>query len=106
MYVLPGYYPRLLSPLPNSADALGRLLELTQPVASTEPDAEPYFCCDQENIGEMAASLVLASSQFARCPVCYYNFRQSICQMSCSPRQSDFMKITNLTSADSKFDTL
>ncbi|XP_043243694.1 NPC intracellular cholesterol transporter 1-like [Amphibalanus amphitrite] len=53
-------------------------------------------CCDGDNIKEMASSLVLVSSQFARCPVCYYNFRKSICEMSCSPRQSTFINVTEV----------
>ena len=42
----------------------------------------------------MAKSLELASSQLVRCPTCYYNFRRSICAMSCSPDQSDFINVT------------
>ncbi|XP_043226344.1 NPC intracellular cholesterol transporter 1-like [Amphibalanus amphitrite] len=59
-----------------------------------DPDEELELCCDPVNIAEMEASLVLASSQLVRCPTCYYNFRRSICEMSCSPNQSDFIDVT------------
>ena len=48
----------------------------------------------------MASSLVLVSSQFSRCPVCYYNFRKSICEMSCSPHQSTFINVTEVKHDD------
>ncbi|XP_037082633.1 NPC intracellular cholesterol transporter 1-like [Pollicipes pollicipes] len=54
----------------------------------------PTLCCDEKNIKEMADSLQLAASQFSRCPICYYNLRKSICEMSCSAEQSSFMNVT------------
>jgi len=63
---------------------------------AADGDEPPVTCCDKQNIQEMAKSLVLAASQFARCPVCWYNFRKSICQMSCSARQNEFMNVTEV----------
>ena len=71
---------------------------------TSDPDAELELCCDPVNIAEMEESLVLASSELVRCPTCYYNFRRSICEMSCSPNQSDFINVTE-TATDEKTGT-
>ena len=51
------------------------------------------LCCSPDQIVDLVTNLALPRSILAHCPSCYYNFRQSFCYFTCSPKQSDFIKI-------------
>ena len=51
------------------------------------------LCCSPDQIADLITNLALHRSILAHCPSCYYNFRQSFCHFSCSPKQSDFIRI-------------
>ncbi|XP_076547894.1 NPC intracellular cholesterol transporter 1 homolog 1b [Osmia lignaria lignaria] len=54
----------------------------------------PTLCCDQKNIETLVSQLDLAESVFGRCPTCLRNFYKLICDISCSPEQSRFLKVS------------
>lgn len=35
-----------------------------------------------------------------RCPACFYNLMNLFCELTCSPHQSQFMNVTNITGED------
>ncbi|CAG9788893.1 unnamed protein product [Diatraea saccharalis] len=48
-------------------------------------------CCDTKQLQNIQTSIKMAEI-LARCPSCMDNFLKHICGMTCSPRQSDFIK--------------
>ena len=60
----------------------------------TTDSSGPTLCCDQENIETLVSKLDLAESIFGRCPTCLRNFYKLICDISCSPEQSRFLKVS------------
>lgn len=62
------------------------------------------LCCDQEQVLDLVQNLALPANLIGSCPGCYYNFRQSFCNLACSPKQSDFLNVTDTRlNEDSKF---
>lgn len=58
------------------------------------PDISPdATCCNTDMLTSMDTGLALPSSMLKRCPSCLKNFVKSICQMTCSPVQSKFLKV-------------
>ena len=49
------------------------------------------LCCAPEQVTDLTTNLGLPSSLISRCPSCYYNFRQSLCDFTCSPYQYRFL---------------
>ena len=45
-------------------------------------------CCDAYQIKTISESLAIAAAIFARCPGCWYNYKQIFCSMICGPHQS------------------
>lgn len=59
------------------------------------------LCCDAEQVEQLRDNLEIAATLgLARCPSCLSNFRKQFCEFACSPRQSDFMKVTGLAFSD------
>ncbi|KAL0126706.1 hypothetical protein PUN28_005221 [Cardiocondyla obscurior] len=54
----------------------------------------PITCCDSEQIVTMDQSMNLAENIFGRCPTCVRNVYRFICEMTCSPEQGRFVKVT------------
>lgn len=54
----------------------------------------PALCCDAEQVENMDQSLLPMDQMFARCPTCVKNVVRHICELSCSPNQSQFFKAT------------
>ncbi|XP_070495795.1 NPC intracellular cholesterol transporter 1 isoform X3 [Chironomus tepperi] len=50
-------------------------------------------CCDNEQLIEFNNQIKLASGILNRCPSCMNNFVRHICEFTCSPHQSDFIKV-------------
>lgn len=57
------------------------------------PDDEIYTCCDLPQLQDMTQSLALADGVLGRCPICFRNFARQICEMNCSPQQSNFVDV-------------
>lgn len=53
------------------------------------------LCCDAQMIEIMDNSITMAAGVFGRCETCIKNLHKSICEMNCSPRQSDFLVARN-----------
>lgn len=45
-------------------------------------------CCDSYQIKTVAESLQVAAQIYARCPGCWYNYKQIFCSVICGPHQS------------------
>ncbi|XP_076237952.1 NPC intracellular cholesterol transporter 1 homolog 1b [Calliopsis andreniformis] len=54
----------------------------------------PKLCCDVDNINTLVTQLNMAEGIFARCPTCLKNMYHLLCDLSCSPEQSRFIRIT------------
>ena len=52
------------------------------------------LCCAQSQILDLVQNLALPQSIIARCPSCFYNFRQIFCELTCSPYQSNFLNVS------------
>ncbi|XP_070161109.1 NPC intracellular cholesterol transporter 1 homolog 1b [Polyergus mexicanus] len=59
-----------------------------------ENDELPETCCSAEQISTMDGSMNLAASIFSRCTTCIKNMFRLICDITCSPEQSRFVKVT------------
>lgn len=53
----------------------------------------PTLCCDEDQIDLIINQLAVPKGMLGRCPSCFYNFANYICQMSCSPVQSTFLRL-------------
>lgn len=51
-------------------------------------------CCSFSQATQMEVKLALAKMMLSRCPSCWFNFRYTICEMTCGPRQKNFLEIT------------
>lgn len=53
-------------------------------------------CCDEQQLHEFNENIKIASSLLNRCPSCMQNFARHICDFTCNPKQSDFIKVKNI----------
>ncbi|KAJ0174474.1 hypothetical protein K1T71_009582 [Dendrolimus kikuchii] len=51
-----------------------------------------FACCDTKQMQNFQLNIKLAENMLGRCPTCMDNFVEHICGMTCSPRQSEFLK--------------
>ena len=51
------------------------------------------YCCEDGQITRLVTQLQTARTLLLRCPSCYYNFARVFALMTCSPRQSDFIRL-------------
>uniref|UniRef100_A0A8C5MZR4 NPC intracellular cholesterol transporter 1 n=1 Tax=Leptobrachium leishanense TaxID=445787 RepID=A0A8C5MZR4_9ANUR len=51
-------------------------------------------CCDVQQLNTLNSNLQLPLQFLSRCPSCFYNFITLFCELTCSPRQSDFLTVT------------
>ncbi|KAG5875522.1 hypothetical protein JTB14_013676 [Gonioctena quinquepunctata] len=56
---------------------------------AVSPDAT---CCDDSQLQTLDSSLAVPETLLSRCPSCMDNLVKHICQLTCSPNQSTFMK--------------
>lgn len=54
-------------------------------------------CCGVDQLRTMGESIVIAANFLHRCPSCMRTFSSFICEMVCSPKQSQFMNVTKLS---------
>ncbi|CAH2258934.1 jg12586 [Pararge aegeria aegeria] len=50
-------------------------------------------CCDAAQIKNINQNLIMADGVLGRCPICVRNFARQICEMNCSPNQSNFVSV-------------
>ena len=69
-----------------------RLLKETCPdLAKDQSREDTLVCCSYNSLKTTSEGFQQAKAIFSRCPSCWYNFRQSACQATCSPDQSLFI---------------
>ena len=51
------------------------------------------FCCSSGQVEQLVSSLAIPQNLIGHCPSCFHNLRQSFCYFTCSPKQSEFMKV-------------
>ncbi|CAD7674962.1 unnamed protein product [Nyctereutes procyonoides] len=51
-------------------------------------------CCDVQQLRTLKDSLQLPLQFLSRCPSCFYNLMNLFCELTCSPRQSQFLNVT------------
>ncbi|XP_076381020.1 NPC intracellular cholesterol transporter 1 homolog 1b isoform X2 [Megalopta genalis] len=54
---------------------------------------DPELCCDAKNIATLTGQMEMIEGIFGRCPTCIENVYKLICDMSCSPVQSEFLRV-------------
>ncbi|XP_053323939.1 NPC intracellular cholesterol transporter 1 [Spea bombifrons] len=60
-------------------------------------------CCDVQQLNTLNNNLQLPLQFLSRCPSCFYNLMTLFCELTCSPRQSEFLNVTqtiNYTNPD------
>ncbi|XP_053973229.1 NPC intracellular cholesterol transporter 1 homolog 1b-like [Hylaeus volcanicus] len=55
---------------------------------------DPRLCCDVTNIRTLLSQMNMIEGIFGRCSTCVKNAYKLICDLSCSPEQSRFIKVT------------
>ena len=69
-----------------------RKLQDTCPdIAKNKNREDTPVCCDKAQLDRTADGFAIAKSLFARCPSCWFNFRQASCQNVCNQDQSLFV---------------
>ncbi|XP_045383506.1 NPC intracellular cholesterol transporter 1 isoform X3 [Lemur catta] len=52
------------------------------------------LCCDVQQLRTLKDNLQLPLQFLSRCPSCFYNLLTLFCELTCSPRQSQFLNVT------------
>ncbi|XP_055993909.1 NPC intracellular cholesterol transporter 1 isoform X2 [Sorex fumeus] len=52
------------------------------------------LCCDVRQLQTLKENLQLPLQFLSRCPSCFYNLMNLFCELTCSPRQSQFLNVT------------
>ncbi|XP_033613302.1 NPC intracellular cholesterol transporter 1 [Fukomys damarensis] len=52
------------------------------------------LCCDVQQLQTLKENLQLPLQFLSRCPSCFYNLMNLFCELTCSPRQSQFLNVT------------
>ena len=69
-----------------------QLLKETCPdIAKDGKVEDTLVCCDVDGLRRIADGFTNAKAIYARCPACWYSFRQSACQATCNPDQALFV---------------
>ncbi|KAM8839461.1 NPC intracellular cholesterol transporter 1 [Synchiropus picturatus] len=55
------------------------------------------LCCDVDQLQTLKESLQVPLQFLSRCPACIYNFMNFFCELTCSPHQSQFMNVTQIS---------
>ena len=55
---------------------------------------ENGLCCNSDQINDLTSTTLLLFGNFIRrCPSCYVNYANLFCNLLCSPKQSDYVKV-------------
>lgn len=94
--------PCLESHDPHKIDeeSLSTLRSICPDLFESEDD-DPYLCCDADQVYELEQSFAIPRQLgLDQCPSCSQNWRSNFCQLTCSPKQSDFIRVINTTQMD------
>ncbi|XP_074598752.1 NPC intracellular cholesterol transporter 1-like isoform X2 [Brevipalpus obovatus] len=56
------------------------------------------LCCIEDQINDFIAQMQIPRDLLGRCPSCFANFANFFCQMTCSPDQDQFTRVTSFDS--------
>ncbi|CAJ1067984.1 NPC1-like intracellular cholesterol transporter 1 [Xyrichtys novacula] len=59
-------------------------------------EGNTYACCSYKQLGSLRNSLTLSKAVLNRCPSCAENFATVHCINTCSPNQSEYVKVTKV----------
>uniref|UniRef100_A0A8C1HIN0 Niemann-Pick disease, type C1 n=1 Tax=Cyprinus carpio carpio TaxID=630221 RepID=A0A8C1HIN0_CYPCA len=54
-------------------------------------------CCDTQQLKTLKNNIQIPLQFLGRCPACFFNFMTLFCELTCSPRQSDFINSTDFS---------
>ena len=90
--------PQVIKQIPENIRSL-TLLEAMCPHLHGKGD--PIVCCDEFQLESMFITVYnLAHMGFNHCPSCLRNLEKLFCQMNCSPKQNDFIKVKKIKKND------
>lgn len=70
------------------------LLKEICPHLMPEDGSVPDLCCSLGQLQAIKSNFQIAKTLLDRgCPTCYYNFRKNFCDMTCHPRQDQFVRV-------------
>ncbi|OXA57471.1 Niemann-Pick C1 protein [Folsomia candida] len=75
------------SALKNLTAFCSEMLEMYAGLGMTD------LCCRADQIADLTEQLKMPEGIISRCPSCWHNFRQSLCEFTCSPFQAHFVKV-------------
>lgn len=82
-------------------DALDALYEICPELSAGKEN--PLLCCGPDQIYAMQESFKIPMQLgLSRCPSCLHNWRTNFCQSTCSPNQSDFLKVSSAPMSDGR----
>ncbi|CAL8142438.1 unnamed protein product [Orchesella dallaii] len=80
----------------NSSESLETLRSMCPELVEKYGDE---LCCSAAQITTLQGNLGLPQGIIGRCPSCFYNFRQIICELACGQSQSEFLNVTKSKNA-------
>ncbi|KAM9439657.1 NPC intracellular cholesterol transporter 1 [Clarias gariepinus] len=80
-------------PKPLPKDGQDLLLELCPGLVY----GDQSVCCDTQQLLTLKGSIQIPLQYLSRCPACFFNFMTLFCELTCSPRQSEFLKPTQFS---------
>ncbi|TRY88827.1 hypothetical protein DNTS_033075, partial [Danionella cerebrum] len=54
-------------------------------------------CCDTQQLITLKSNIQIPLQYLSRCPACFFNFMTLFCELTCSPRQSEFLNATQIS---------
>jgi len=72
-----------------------QLLEQVCPSLTQRGFSNTTSCCDINQVQRLQSMLKTLSLLTSKCPACYQNLKDMLCEVSCSPSQSKFLKYQN-----------
>uniref|UniRef100_A0A671L7D7 Niemann-Pick C1 protein-like n=1 Tax=Sinocyclocheilus anshuiensis TaxID=1608454 RepID=A0A671L7D7_9TELE len=57
-------------------------------------------CCDTQQLRTLKKNMQVPLQYLSRCPACFFNFMTLFCELTCSPRQGDFVNATKFSTFD------
>jgi len=74
-----------------------QILQEICPHLIPEDGSPPSLCCSIGQLEDMKKNFELPKGLIGQtCPTCYHNFRKNFCDVTCHPRQSNFVRVDKL----------
>ncbi|MCJ8745223.1 hypothetical protein PDJAM_G00127900 [Pangasius djambal] len=83
-------------PKPLPKDGQDLLLELCPGLVY----GNQSVCCDTQQLRTLKDNIQIPLQYLSRCPACFFNFMTLFCELTCSPRQSEFLNVTQFNSTN------